>query len=190
VKPVRLLCSAVLVAAVAVAVGCGDPSPVGVSVGAPAFRQVPPPPPPPPPPGLVYCPQAYDSVTQVIGPKGGQIAVGPHVLWVDSLVLKDTVRITAVAPTDTVRWVRFKPDNVLFPANGVDGWATGALLYTTYKDCGSIPTGTLRFAQVDSALNIIGYIQTASSGRKNSWSQGTQYVYGWLPHFSSYAVAY
>src|SRR2546422_7099513 len=37
--------------------------------------------------GLVVCSQTYDSVTQVIGPKGGTFAVGPHYLFVDSLAL-------------------------------------------------------------------------------------------------------
>src|SRR3989475_12107590 len=64
--------------------------------------------------GLVVCSQTYASVTQVIGPKGGAFAVGPHYLFVDSLALSDTVRITAVAPADTVRWVRFQPDGLVF----------------------------------------------------------------------------
>jgi hypothetical protein len=197
VKPAGLVFSALLAAVLVATVGCTDPSPVGVSLGTPTFRQsggAKPPPPPPPPPsttsGLFFCPQTYDSVTQVIGPRGGALVVGPHLLWVDSLVLRDTVRITAVAPKDTVRTVRFSPDNLLFPPNGVDAWKAGALLYTNYKDCGTIPTGTLRIAQVDSSLKILRYLESVSSGKKNSWSRGDQYIYGWLPHFSGYAVAY
>jgi len=56
--------------------------------------------------GLIACAQTYDSVTQVIGPLGGLIAVGHHFLWVDSLALGGAVSITAVAPAGTVRWVR------------------------------------------------------------------------------------
>src|SRR6266704_397004 len=48
--------------------------------------------------GLAYCPQTYDAVSQVVGPLGGVITVGNHSFWVDSAVLRDTVRITAVAP--------------------------------------------------------------------------------------------
>ena len=140
--------------------------------------------------GLAYCPQAYDSVTQVIGPMGGMITVGTHTFWVDSAVLKDTVSITAVAPDDTVRWVRFKPDGLQFPANPVHGYATGAVLYTNYKECEMIPSQTLRMAQVDDSMNIIGYLETVSSGRKRQWSKGNQYVYGFIPHFSSYAISW
>jgi hypothetical protein len=140
--------------------------------------------------GLAYCPQTYDSVSQVIGPMGGMLTVGAHTFWVDSAVLKDTVTITAVAPTDTVRWVRLQPSGLQFPANAVHGYPTGALLYTNYQDCEMIPSLTLRMAQVDDSLNIIGYLETVSSGRKKQWSKGNQYVYGWIPHFSSYAISW
>src|SRR2546422_5396469 len=129
----------------------------------------------------------YDSVTQVIGPKGGAFAVGPHYLFVDSLALSDTVRITAVAPADTVRWVRFQPDGLVFQPT-VDGWS--ALLYTNYKDCGVPTSDTLRIAQVTDGLSILGYLQTYVKSKKNPWSQGQQYVAGLLQHFSNYAIAW
>ena len=137
--------------------------------------------------GLVVCSQTYDSATQVIGPKGGFIAVGNHYLFVDSLALSDTVRITAVAPADTVRWVRFQPDGLTFLPT-VDGWS--ALLYTNYTDCGVPTSDTLRVAQVTDALSILGYLQTYVKAKKNPWSQGQQFVVGLLPHFSNYAVAW
>src|SRR3989449_5555537 len=62
--------------------------------------------------GLVVCSQTYDSVTKVIGPRGDTLRVGNHILWVDSLVLSVPVAITAVAPADTVRWVRFRPEGL------------------------------------------------------------------------------
>jgi len=143
--------------------------------------------------GLVVCSQTYDSVTKVIGPKGDTLRVGNHILWVDSLVLSVPVTITAVAPTDTVRRVRFQPDGLQFPPSSVDqsyGLSAGALLYTNYKDC-ALPTGvTLKIAQVSDSLSILGYLQTWSQVKKNAWSQGQQYVIGQLPHFSNYAVAW
>src|SRR3989449_10926071 len=92
---------------------CGGPSPVAVDPQPPALQEgsrwaLP----QTKGSGLVACSQTYDSVTQVIGPAGGLIAVGRHSLWVDSMALRDTVRITAVAPADTVRWVRFRPDGL------------------------------------------------------------------------------
>ena len=178
--------------ATAAALSCGDPSPVGVDVPMPVFQQ-----------GgrwtlpaskgasLVACSQTYDSVTQVIGPAGGLIAVGHHFLWVDSMALSDTVRITAVAPADTVRWVRFQPDGLQFRTNGA-GWS--ALLYTSFKDCGVPTADTLRIAQVTDSLNIIRYLAPPDSTwiriRKRAWSKGNQYVAGVLHHFSQYAVSW
>jgi len=183
---------ALAICATAAAVSCGDPSPLGVAFPAPAFQRggrwtphdttgA----------GLVACLQTYDSVTQVIGPAGGLIAVGHHYLWVDSMALSDTVSITAVAPADTVRWVRFQPDGLRFRTNGA-GWS--ALLYTSFKDCG-VPTGdAVRIAQVTDSLTIIRYLAPPDSTwirvRKKAWSQGNQYVAGVLHHFSQYGISW
>ena len=174
-----------LVAVAAATSSCGDASPAGVVDPTPAFAKGGTTTKSTLPSGLLYCPQGYDSVSQVIGRQGGSIVVGAHFFWVDSLVLADTVTITAVAPADTVRWVRFQPDGLQFPP-GASGY--GALLYTNYKDCGDIPSDTLRIAQVDDSLNILEYLETFSKGRKNS--AGNQYVFGFLKHFSNYAVAW
>ena len=181
---------ALAVCATAAAVSCGDPSPVGVAIPAPAFQR-----------GgrgalygtggLVPCSQTYDSVTQVIGPAGGLIAVGHHYLWVDSMALSDTVRITAVAPADTLRWVRFQPDGLQFRTNGA-GWS--ALLYTSFSDCGVPTADTLRIAQVTDSLSVIRYLAPPDSTwikvKKKPWSKGSQYVAGVLHHFSQYAVSW
>ncbi len=183
---------ALAICATAAAVSCGDPSPLGVAFPAPAFQRggrwtphdttgA----------GLVACLQTYDSVTQVIGPAGGLIAVGHHYLWVDSMALSDTVSITAVAPADTVRWVRFQPDGLRFRTNGA-GWS--ALLYTSFSDCGVPTVDTLRIAQVTDSLSIIRYLSPPESTwirvRKKAWSKGNQYVAGVLHHFSQYAVSW
>jgi len=173
-------------------VSCGGPSPVGVDPQTPALQEgsrwaLP----ETKGSGLVACSQTYDSVTQVIGPAGGLIAVGRHFLWVDSMALSDTVRITAVAPADTVRWVRFQPDGLRFRTNGA-GWS--ALLFTSFKDCGVPTADTLRIAQVTDSLSIIRYLAPPDSTwikvRKRSWSKGNQFVAGVLHHFSQYAVSW
>ena len=138
--------------------------------------------------GLVSCAQSYDSVTKLIGPAGGSLSVGAHILYVDALALSSTVSITAVAPVDTVRWVRFQPEGLVFQTNPQDGW--GAILYTSYKDCGVPTSDTLRIAQVSDSLSILRYLQTVAKSKKNPWSQGTQFVVGLLSHFSNYAVAW
>jgi hypothetical protein len=182
--PGRFVGAALLVVSVATVLGCADASPVGVGVPTPAFQTS------STRPGLLYCPQKYDSVSKVIGPNGGSLNVGPHVLWVGKNVLSDTVTITAVAPKDTVRWVRFQPEGLQFPAHGSGVWSAGAVLMLSYKNCGQIPDGSLRIAQVDDSLRIIEYLQSISSGKNNPWSNGSQWVFAALRHFSSYAVSY
>jgi hypothetical protein len=187
--PLRIVLLACAMAAVS---SCGDSSPAGVDVGQPALAKggrwnssggetssagA----------GLVACAQTYDSVTQVIGPAGGLIAVGPHFLWVDTMVLSEPVAITAVAPTDTLRWVHFEPDGLEFRTNGA-GYS--ALLYTNYKDCGVPSSDSLRIAQVTGNMQVISYLETFVQVRKRAWSQGNQYVAGWLHHFSQYAISW
>jgi hypothetical protein len=188
-KRTRALVSALLLTTVVALASCDAPASPVVPGSSAALAKVSTPS-SPTMSGLAYCPQAYDSVSQVIGPMGGMLTVGPHTFWVDSSVLKDTVTITAVAPADTARWVRFGPNGLQFKANPVHGYPTGAVLFTDYKDCPMIPSQTLRIAQVDDELNIIGYLESVSSGRKREWSKGNQYVYGWIPHFSSYAISW
>src|SRR6266508_5706373 len=163
--PVRrsLISLALLAAAIAAIASCADPSPMGV----PAFQrggkwsQQP----TTKGGGLVACAQTYDSVTQVIGPAGGLIAVGNHFLWVDTMALSDTVSITAVAPADTLRWVRFQPDGLQFRTNGA---GRSAILFTSYKDCGVPTADTLRIAQVTDSLGILGYLETYVQIRRRS----------------------
>jgi hypothetical protein len=177
-----------LVLLAALAASCADPSPMGVpdfhrggrGTG-PTKKGA----------GLVTCAQTYDSVTQVVGPAGGLIAVGHHYLWVDSAALADPVSITAVAPADTVRWVRFKPDGLQFRTNG-GGWS--AVLATTFTDCGVPTVDTLKIAQVTDSLKVIHFLAPPDS----TWIQSTrrrgvreiQYVAGVLRHFSQYAVSW
>ena len=183
----RSLIPLALLAALAATSSCTDPSPLGV----PAFRRggrgqegstkgT----------GLLACSQTYDSVTQVVGPAGGFIVVGSHILWVDTMALADTVRITAVASADTVRSVRFQPDGLQFRTNGA-GWS--AVLFTSFKDCGVPTSDALRIAQITDSLQVIRYLDPASiwiKVRRNAWSQGNQYIAGVLNHFSQYAVAW
>src|SRR5947207_5976226 len=145
----RSLMPLALLAALAATLSCTDPSPLGV----PAFRRggrgeggssngT----------GLLACSQTYDSVTQVVGPAGGFIVVGSHILWVDTMALADTVRITAVAPADTMRWVRFKPDGLQFRTDGA-GWS--AVVFTSFKNCGLPTTQAPRIAQITDSLAVL-----------------------------------
>jgi hypothetical protein len=183
-----LILPALLAAAIVAVASCADPSPTGVPsfqkggkwTGGTVTKGS----------GLVACAQTYDSVTQVIGPAGGFIVVGSHILWVDTMALAEPVSITAVAPADTVRWVRFQPDGLQFRTNGA-GWS--AVLFTSFKDCGVPTADELRIAQVTDSLQVIRYLDPAAIWirvRRNAWSQGNQYIAGVLNHFSQYAVAW
>ena len=181
-----LIPAALLAAIIVVAASCADTSPLGI----PAFRRGGRGTEPPKGSGLLSCSQTYDSVTQVVGPAGGFIVVGSHILWVDTMALAEPVRITAVAPADSVRWVRFQPDGLQFRTNGA-GWS--AVLFTSFKDCGVPTADELRIAQVTDSLQVIRYLDRAAIWirvRKNAWSQGNQYIAGVLNHFSQYAVSW
>jgi hypothetical protein len=127
--------------------------------------------------GLVSCtPLPYDSVTQVVGPAGGTIVVGPHVLSIPAGALSDAVTITAVAPSDSVRRLQFRPEGLTF--------ATPASLQMSYASCNLL--GTLlpkQIAYTDDALTILEYLLSVDN-------PPTQTVTGRLHHFSSYAVAW
>jgi hypothetical protein len=177
----RSLMPIALLAGVAAAAGCSDTSPLGVQtptlLAARSNKTS----------GLVACSQGYDSVTKLVGPRGDTLHVGHHILAVHSLALADTVRITAVAPAGSTRWVRFSPDGLVFQPT-TDGWS--AVLYTDYKDCGVPSTSTPRLAQVSNTMGILQYLPTYVQSKKNAWSQANQYVIGLLQHFSNYAVAW
>ena len=171
--------------------GCSDPLAVAVDPATPALLAAVSKPPSGGSGGsggsgsLVVCSKfPYDSVTQVIGPAGGVIAVGPHFLWVDSLALPAAVTITAVAPSDHVRRIRLKPDGLVFQKT--------AFLVTSYANCNVKQATTPRIAQVSDDMTILGYLGSAS-GTDTVFAktyQGTLYVGGEVHHFSNYAVAW
>lgn len=133
--------------------------------------------PPPPAIGLIQCtPLPYDSVTQTIGPEGGSLVVGPHTLWIPEGALDTAVTITAVAPSDTLRQVRFQPEGLVFQQSA---WLT-----LSYRGCNLL--GSLapkRIAYTTDAFEILEYLLSFDS----LWSQK---VTGRVQHFSTYAVAW
>ncbi len=182
----RWLISLALLAASAAAWSCSDPSPVGVQPPTLTAQKV----------GagrLLSCPLAtYDSVTQVIGPAGGILVAGSHVLVVDSMALTSPVSITAVAPSQSVNMVRFRPEGLKFKP-GVHG--IGALVAMNLDNCGVHPNQVLQIVHVDDALSVLGYLQSPTSTDsavvvKYKTYLGSLWVGGLLHHFSNYAVAW
>jgi hypothetical protein len=127
--------------------------------------------------GLLSCtPLPYDSVSQAVGPQGGLIRVGGHSLLIPAGSLDSTVLITAVAPSGSVRMVRFQPQGLQF--------ANGAVVTLNYANC-SLVSRLIpkRVAYIDGSQNILEVLLSFD----NIWSQS---VSGRLKHFSDYAVAW
>ena len=127
--------------------------------------------------GLLQCtPLPYASTTQVVGPTGGTIQVGPHTLVIPPGALAQNVTITAVAPSATVNSVRFTPQGLHFLAP--------AALTMSYSNCNLL--GKLlpkRIAYTDDNLNILSYLISLDNLLSKK-------VTGKLDHFSRYAVAW
>jgi hypothetical protein len=127
--------------------------------------------------GLLACtPLPADSVTQVIGPDGGTINIGPHSFMVPAGALDSAVAITAVSPSSFVNRVAFQPSGLHF--------RHAARLTMSYANCGLL-TNLLpaRIAYVDDLLNILYFLP--SLGHTQS-----QAVTASVRHFSDYAVAW
>ena len=173
-SPTRFFHSLLFVAAIAAGASCADPSPLGVvplQSDAQAVRAKP----VPTSHNLAQCrPLEADTATEEIGPEGGEIDVGSHTLSIPPLALSETVRITAVAPSDTVREVRFQPEGLVFQRP--------AVLRLNYANCKTMSGAALRIAQVSDSQTILEYLPTISTKSRS--------VIGSLPHFSNYAVAY
>lgn len=167
-----LLRTLVAVAACAGLSGCGDAARLGTGPGHPqsdligwATEAA----------GLVPCsPLPADSVTQTVGPSGGTIGVGPHVLVIPPGALAAPVAITAVAPSDLVNHVRFGPEGLAFHRP--------AMLRMSYANCHALQIrAPQRIAYTTDGLDIISYLPSLDA-------VGT--VAGRLEHFSTYAVAW
>ncbi len=125
---------------------------------------------------LLRCrPLPADSVTQTIGPEGGDIWVGPHKLHVPSGALRGSVRIIAVAPSDTVNRVRLLPEGFLF--------ARPASLTMSYRNCRHWRAAGPKIAYTTDGLQILDYLPSKDDPK-------SQKVHGVLRHFSNYAIAW
>lgn len=127
--------------------------------------------------GLVQCqPMPYDSVSQAVGPEGGTIRVGGHSFVVPAGALDDSVVITAVAPSENVRRVRFQPEGLEF--------GIAAQLTLSYENCSLL--GSLlpkRVAHVAEGLTILEYLASVDNLVHRT-------VTGSVHHFSDYAIAW
>ena len=127
--------------------------------------------------GLLRCtPLPYASASKLIGPAGGELAVGPHVLRIPPGALTRPVLITAEAPSEPVNSVRFSPEGLRF--------AHPAALTMSYANCNLL--GRLvpkRIAYTTDRLFILSYLLSLDNFLQ-------QRVTGRLEHFSRYALAW
>ena len=178
--------SLLALAVTAAVLSCADPSPVSVNPQGLTAQRV-------AAHGLISCsPLPYDSVTEVIGPGGGWLVVGGHVLIVDSLALSSPVSITAVATSDTLNLVRLQPEGLRFKS-GTHG--IGALLATNLDNCNVHPNQVLHIAHVSDSLVILDFLQSPTGSdsvvvTKYKTYLGSLWIGGLLRHFSNYAIAW
>ena len=138
---------------------------------------------------LVPCSALPDrSVTEAIGPKGGSITVGPHVLFIPAGALKRRVSITAT--------IHFRPKGL----TGKEGWQVNAIgfkpklkfqkpayLVMSYANCDPAYVASLLPKQIvyaNGALNII-LENEASDDYPDA-----RMVTARIDHFSNYAIAW
>jgi hypothetical protein len=129
--------------------------------------------------GLLQCsPLPPDTETRTVGPAGGYLQVGPHVLAIPPGALDVPVTITGTIVPGTVNAVRFTPEGLAF-----NRWHS-AYLTMSYANCNLL--GQLlpkRIAYVDDGLDILYYLLSFDLLR-------VKRVTGKVDHFSSYAVAW
>ena len=156
---------------IAALVGCGERAPTDVTpdaalLGLPVLGG-----------GLVRCaPLGPDSASAVIGPEGGVIAIGPHRLSIPAGALGASVRITAIAPADTVNRIQFEPQGLTFDQP--------ASLTMSVANCDPVALlGRTRIAYTTDALVILELLPSADDLVART-------VTGQLGHFSDYAIAW
>jgi hypothetical protein len=127
--------------------------------------------------GLLRCtPLPYDSMSAVIGPAGGELHAGPHVLQVPAGALAQPLLISMAAPSENVNSVRFSPEGLHF--------ARSASLTMSYANCNLL--GRLvpkRIAYTTDQLAILSYLLSVDDIFQKQ-------VTGQLDHFSRYALAW
>lgn len=123
---------------------------------------------------LTCSPQQYAVTTKAIGPNGGEIVVGSHVLRIPKGALSKTVTIKAEQMSGSVNSLRFGPEGLQF--------AKSAQLTMSYRNC-LVVLFPKKIAYTDERLNILELLRSKDL-------TGSKTVTGPVDHFSRYAVAY
>jgi len=125
--------------------------------------------------GLLSCSeQAYDLEYETIGPWGGSVRVGSHLLVVPRGALSQWVRIKAEQIPGSTNSVRFSPEGLKF--------SKPATLTLSYENCQDVALPKAVIYTTES-LELIEILFSVDLTR---WKKVTAPI----DHFSRYAVAY
>lgn len=125
--------------------------------------------------GLVECNVSNTySASQLIGPQGGVLRVGPHKLYVPAYAVREPVLITATAPAGKYVEVRFEPHGFEFQRP--------LSLSMSYAECAILSPYGLRIAYVDDKLAILEVLLSLPNPFNRT-------VTGKVDHFSRYMLA-
>jgi hypothetical protein len=123
---------------------------------------------------LTCSEQKYVAVTQTIGPKGGQIRVGEHLLEIPARALSSKVKITAEQMRGSTNSVRFSPEGLTFERP--------ARLTMSYQNC-AIVLLPKTIVYTTEKLEVSEVLRSLDLFKKKT-------VTAPIYHFSRYAVAY
>jgi len=127
--------------------------------------------------GLMQCrPMQRFEKSEVIGPDGGSMQIGPHKFVVPRGALRRNTRITAVAPSGRVNHIEFQPHGLEF--------RRPATLTMSYANCDVLATLLPKhIAYTTPRLRIIELLETVDDLRRRQLSTE-------LDHFSDYVLAW
>jgi hypothetical protein len=123
---------------------------------------------------LTCTAQPYAVTTRVVGPEGGQLAVGNHLLTIPEGALRQRVTIKAEQMPGSVNSVRLSPEGLRF--------ARPAQLTMSYRNC-SLVLLPKRIAYTTELLRVLELL-------KSQDLFGSKVVTSPIDHFSRYVVAY
>lgn len=125
--------------------------------------------------GLVSCNVTKThTASQVIGPNGGLLKIGPHQLYVPPKALKEKVRISAVAPEGKYVQIKFEPQGLKFRRK--------TALTMSYAECSLLSPLHLKIVYANDDLEILEVLPTVTSVL-------TRTATAPVDHFSRYMLA-
>jgi hypothetical protein len=125
--------------------------------------------------GLLACsPQRYQITTRMVGPRGGRIKVGSHILNIPAGALSQDVEIVVEQLSSSTNQVRLSPDGLAFDVP--------AELTMSYSNCLAVPQQK-KVVSTDEELRILELFQSDDQPQSKT-------VTSRIGDFSRYAVAY